>query len=78
MQAAASQQEYEKAASLRDTWNELTFLSDYIDLIRSVRRDYWFVYPVPCHTGADLWALVAGANVVEVIRRTRTIGDRGG
>lgn len=37
--------------------------------MRDVRRNYWFVYPVPCHTGVTLWMLVAGGSIVKAVRR---------
>jgi len=68
MADASSRRDFEKAAALRDAWTELTFLHEHLQLMRDVRRNYWFVYPVPCHTGATLWMLVAGGSIVKVIR----------
>jgi len=69
MQEAASQHQYERAATLRDAWTELTFLNEHFQLMRDVRRDYWFVYTVPCSGGFTLWMFVAGGNVVKVVRQ---------
>jgi excinuclease ABC subunit C len=67
MDAAAAQFDFERAARLRDAWTDLAYLSEYVDSMRSVRRDYWFVYPVPCHTGATVWMVVAGGTIVEAL-----------
>jgi excinuclease ABC subunit C len=68
MQQAASEQHYERAASLRDASDELTYLVEQIELVREVREAYWFVYPVPCHTGRTLWKLIAGGDIAAVVR----------
>lgn len=69
MHEAAGRRDFEKAATLRDAWTDVTFLHEHLQLMRDVRRNYWFVYPVPCHTGATLWMLVAGGSIVKAIRR---------
>ena len=69
MQDTASRRDFEQAATLRDAWTDLTFLHEHLKLIHDVRRDYWFVYPVPCHTGVTLWMLVAGGSIAKVVRQ---------
>jgi excinuclease ABC subunit C len=67
MKEAASNCEFERAAALRDTWQQLAFVRDQLDLLRSVRRDYWFVYPVANRSGSASWALITGGNVAAVV-----------
>jgi hypothetical protein len=68
MQEAADQQEFERAASMRDAWEELSHLLEQIDTVREVTRYYWFIYPISDQTKKPLWVFIAGGDVAAVRR----------
>ncbi len=74
MERAAAGQQFERAASLRDAWDDLAYLVEQLELLRDVREHYWFVYPVPCHTGRTLWIVIAGGDVAGVRRAPENSG----
>jgi excinuclease ABC subunit C len=67
MKEAAANCDFERAASCRDTWEPLAYLHDQLELLRNVRSDYWFVYPLSAHSRKTLWVLIAGGNVASVL-----------
>ncbi|MBX7102982.1 MAG: GIY-YIG nuclease family protein [Gemmataceae bacterium] len=76
MSDAASVQEFERAAMLRDTVDELFWLQERLAWLQNARREYSFVYPV-----AGVWYLIRGgrvlASVVEPTNvKTRRIARR--
>jgi excinuclease ABC subunit C len=61
MLAAAAEGQYERAAALRDSWQNLCELDDRLTRMRQVRRRFSFVYPLPDFSDADsgeTWCLV--------------------
>jgi excinuclease ABC subunit C len=67
MQQAAAEQHFERAALLRDTWDDLSYLDRLLELARDVQDQYHFVYPVPSESGGTLWYLIAGGRVASVV-----------
>ncbi|MHB1034220.1 MAG: GIY-YIG nuclease family protein [Pirellulales bacterium] len=63
MLSAAESREFERAAALRDTWNDLRWLAEQLDRLRQARRDYSFVYPLP-HDGGETWYVVDHGQVM--------------
>ena len=77
MHDAASRREFELAATHRDTWQQLTLLSDQLKLLRCAQRDFWFVYPIQKVRGAGTcatskWIVIAGGKVVAVLSEPRS------
>jgi excinuclease ABC subunit C len=72
MLEAGERRDYERAISHRDALQELTYLSDQLQLLRDVARDYWFVYPIQSAGRSNLWNLIAAGDVVAVARKPRT------
>ncbi len=77
MHDAASRREFELAATYRDTWQQLTLLSDQLKLLRSAQRDFWFVYPIQKVRGGGTcatakWIVIAGGKVVAVRSEPRS------
>ena len=77
MHDAASRREFELAATYRDTWQQLTLLSDQLKLLRDAQRDFWFVYPIQKVRGGGTcatakWIVIAGGKVVAVLSEPRS------
>ncbi len=64
MLAAATAQEYERAAGLRDRWQPLHWLADGLDRLRAAQDELSFVYPVRGHDRSTWWYVIHGARVV--------------
>ena len=61
MLAAAAKGQYERAAAIRDSWQNLCELDERLTRMRQVRRRFSFVYPLPDHADAnssETWYLV--------------------
>jgi excinuclease ABC subunit C len=61
MLAASAEGQYERAAALRDNWQNLRDLDDRLTRMRQVRRRFSFVYPLPGHVETDsgeTWCLI--------------------
>jgi excinuclease ABC subunit C len=71
MRECAEQRDFEQAASLRDVWRSLTHLHECLQVLRDVRRNYHFVYPVSGRRMRTHWNIVAGAVVVAVVPQPR-------
>ncbi len=63
MLSAADARQFERAAALRDTWNDLHWLADQLDRLRQARRDFSFVYPLP-HNGGETWYVLDHGQVM--------------
>ena len=77
MHDAASRCAFEDAARYRDTFAQLTLLHDQLQLLRSVQRDFWFVYPIQgCSTSRRpatvKWIVIAGGTLLAVLREPQT------
>jgi excinuclease ABC subunit C len=64
MQTAAGAQKYERAAALRDTWEELGALANQLQRLRRARRRLSLVYPMPGYDGRQSWWLIRHGQVV--------------
>jgi excinuclease ABC subunit C len=67
MQTAATAQQFERAAALRDRLATLQWLSDRLERIRTAQREMSFVYPVAGHDGNCLWYLIHGARAIAAL-----------
>ena len=63
MRSAAAARQFERAASLRDTWEALDELTGQLRRLREVRRRYTFVYPTAGYRG-EAWCLIRHGHVV--------------
>jgi excinuclease ABC subunit C len=63
MRSAAGARQFERAASLRDTWEALGELAGQLRRLREVRRRYTFVYPMAGY-GGEAWCLIRHGHVV--------------
>jgi len=64
MRAAALAQQFERAAVLRDLWNELRLFDQQLLRLRTAARDYRFIYPVPDYRRGQNWLLIERGQVV--------------
>ena len=76
MREASERHDFERAMGHRDALQELTYLSDQLQLLRDVARDYWFVYPIRSAGSSNLWNLIAGGDVVAVAPEPATKSER--
>lgn len=67
MVAAGDRQQFERAASLRDAWTDLTWLAEQLARLRHAQEAMSFVYPLPGWDGSVHWFLIHGARVVECV-----------
>lgn len=67
MLAAADQQQFERAASLRDQWNDLTWLVEHLARLRHAQEKMSFVYPLAGWDGAAHWFLIHGARALACV-----------
>jgi excinuclease ABC subunit C len=58
MQTAAAERNFERAALLRDAWDQLQWLHEQLERLKHVRQHYSFVYPLPSYDGGESWCLV--------------------
>jgi hypothetical protein len=65
MSAAAANCQYERAAALRDVWQDLVWLSEQLERLKEIRRDYCFVYPATCGETVR-WHLIQQGRVVAI------------
>lgn len=66
MRQAAAAEQFERAAALRDAWQELTGLHEMLEQLRTVRRTYSFIYPLPGYRGGEAWHLIHRGQIVAV------------
>jgi excinuclease ABC subunit C len=67
MLEAAERQEFERAATLRDRWEDLTYLYDQIQRRRDATARRSCVYPVCCPAGNTTWYLVVRGQIVRAV-----------
>lgn len=67
MQAAATAQQFERAAALRDRWTTLQWLADRLARVRKAQREMSFIYPVAGLDGTAIWYLIHGARTVAAL-----------
>lgn len=67
MLRAAAEQRFETAARLRDSFTAVEWLATRLADLRTARRTFNFVYPVPSVDGGELWYLVAAGNVAAAV-----------
>jgi len=72
MRAAAAAEQYERAAILRDLWRGLTGLDEMLRRLKSVRRTYSFVYPLPSYGKGETWHLIHRGQVVAAVPAPRS------
>lgn len=66
MREAAAAEQFERAAALRDTWNDLGELHELLERLKTVRQTYSFVYPIPSYARGESWYLIHRGQVVAV------------
>jgi excinuclease ABC subunit C len=76
MQTAALEQQYERAAALRDRWQPLRWLADALERLRFAQAQMSFVYPVTGQNGATWWYLIHGAHTVTAVPRPVDVPTR--
>jgi excinuclease ABC subunit C len=74
MQAASEQQQFERAAVLRDRLAVLSWLHACLDRLRRARR-LSFVYPLRAHEGGTLWYVIHRGQVRAVLPAPGEDGD---
>jgi len=67
MQQAAGEQQFERAAILRNVWTELSWLDEQLDRLRQVRDRYSFVYPLPGYGRQRHWFLIRHGQLAGVM-----------
>lgn len=67
MEAAAREQQFERAALLRDQWTSLTWLTERLDRLRSAREKLSFIYPIPGRDRAGLWFFLHGGRAITAL-----------
>jgi len=72
MRAAAAEERFECAATLRDQWHDLAELHALLDRVRTVERTYSFVYPVPSYRHGQTWFLIHRGQVVHSVAAPST------
>lgn len=71
MREAAAARQFERAAYLRDSWQELAGLTEILRAMREARERFSFVYPLPDYDGGVRWYLVDRGHVQGAIRAPR-------
>jgi hypothetical protein len=71
MHDAAAAQQFERAASLRDQWRDLTWLAAHLARLRHAQEAMSFVYPLTGWDGATWWYLVHGARTLACVPAPR-------
>jgi excinuclease ABC subunit C len=64
MAEASTALAFERAAALRDKWQELRWLKERLEHMRSATARSSCVYPVDGYGGANLWYLIQGGRVI--------------
>lgn len=67
MQVAATAQQFERAASLRDRWASLNWLAERLERVRKAQREMSFIYPVVGFDGSTTWYFIHGARTLDVM-----------
>jgi excinuclease ABC subunit C len=58
MLAFSKQQEYEKAARVKEKWEVLSHLRERLGFLRRAREEHSFIYATPCHDGRTVWFVI--------------------
>jgi len=66
MTSASIEIQFERAMTLRDTWQSLAWLDRQLQRLRQVRAGYSFVYAQPRFDGRELWYLIRHGELVAV------------
>jgi excinuclease ABC subunit C len=74
MLAAARNQSYELAATMRDKLADVEWLLSQLDRLRQARADYSFVYPLSKRSGGTTWYFIRGSDVRHVVSMPRQPG----
>ena len=64
--ASAAALKFQRAARLRDAYDDLAWLDEQLQRLRSARRDYSFVYPLANERGREVWHWIARGQIVAV------------
>jgi excinuclease ABC subunit C len=64
MAVAAAMQQFERAATIRDAWTELTRLHGQLRSLRDAQQHYSFVYPLAAYHGRVTWYFVRQGRVI--------------
>jgi excinuclease ABC subunit C len=75
MAQAAADQQFERAAGLRDQLGALQWLVGQLAEVRRIRAACSFVYPVTGHDQRELWYVIHGARVEAVVPRPATAAE---
>jgi excinuclease ABC subunit C len=77
MAAAAAEQAFERATSLRDKLEALTWLHEQLETLRAARTSPSVVYPVTSWDGTTLWYLIHGGRAIVGTPAPRDAAERG-
>jgi excinuclease ABC subunit C len=64
MGSAASKQQFERAVVLRDAWRQMAAIDRSLERLRSLKRDFSFVYELRCRQSQRSWILVRAGHAV--------------
>jgi hypothetical protein len=67
MQAASLAQQFERAASLRDRWTVLSWLTERLERVRRAQQEMSFIYPVTGFDGSTWWYFIHGSRTVDAM-----------
>jgi excinuclease ABC subunit C len=67
MAEASQLRDFERAATLRDKLDQLTWLASLLDLLEDARRNYTFAYPIESPSGASFWCLIREGQLGPVV-----------
>lgn len=71
MQRAASKENFEQAAALRDRLESIGWLVDKLDHVRNLRARESFIYPASGRRGRDVWFLIHGGRTLSAVPAPR-------
>jgi excinuclease ABC subunit C len=75
MSAASAALDFERASVLRDQFDAVQRLWDFLALVRDARKLYSFLYPVTGHDRRRLWYVIHQAKIMAVLRVPQTAGE---
>ena len=64
MRSAAADAQFERAAAVRDTWEELRGLHQQLQRLEEARQRYSFIYPISGYRDRETWCLIHRGHVV--------------
>jgi excinuclease ABC subunit C len=76
MAEASASQAFERAASLRDRLEALTWLHQQLDAVRRMRQDGCFVYPVLGCDAVEVWYLIRHGRAVAAVAAPKDAAAR--